>query len=956
MKCRAPLTCLLAIAIALVSIAVADAAPRISQLSLRGLQVGQPTTIVISGSDLQDQPLLLLPVKIASQTVKPGATRQRVEIEVTIDPAAQPGIYPLRIATSKGVSPPVLVGVDSLAQIAAAPAGWQLPIALHGAVGANEVQKYDIVGTKGQQLVVDCEAQRLGSGLRPVIRLYSSRGTQIAWSPPRRQIDGDARLEVTLPDDGTYTVELHDQLLRPAGPGYFRLKIGSLTFADLTLPLGVKHGQVADLRVVSGNHTGAAQANTSASSAELAQADQWLATIDDPSRFTGHRPLVTVSSFAEQTESAETLEKGQQLQAIPTAVSGSLATAGEEDKYLVAVVPGQKLRLEVFAQRLGSPIDAVLVVRKPGAGELARSDDASGTADPLLDFTVPADLTQLEVVVKDMQRQAGADHVYRLSIDDLARGDFSLTLAESEVNIAAGSAQLVRVDVARRSYAGPIEIKFVGLPTGVSVSGNQLAAESNSAIVVLAAAADAQGAGNVRVIGTAPDGSVSSVATFAPYAGSAMRSELRSQFAVAVTEKSPLEIAWTASDADRLPLGNKLAIPLKLTSASEGSKVRLRAVTSQPMPKKTVKVNNADQVVDDVDRSLRLESSELIAATTGDVVAQLMVPADLPRQAWDVAIVAELVSADGKNVLTSVVTPVRRLDTIVPFSVTLSSAAQIEAKAGDGETGKFNGTVKREPGFTGDLAVTLDNLPKGLTAPVAIVAADKTDFVLEVRFPFGTKPQKIADAKLIVVQPPVSATSVRAGELPVEIQVVEGTKPVAEQPLVIFDEETDFVASLTEGAGKAEFDERQKYAGKAGLKVTPDQKHQKPGALAIKIRENPGPGEYRYLHFAWRKQGGNTICLQLNHDGTWGPGGTGREGAKFRYHAGPGGECYGGSVVVDDKLPAKFAVVTRDLFADFGEFTLSGVAFSAVDGQAAFFDQLYLGRALEDFTLLAPAK
>ena len=44
--------------------------------------------------------------------------------------------------------------------------------------------------------------------------------------------------------------------------------------------------------------------------------------------------------------------------------------------------------------------------------------------------------------------------------------------------------------------------------------------------------------------------------------------------------------------------------------------------------------------------------------------------------------------------------------------------------------------------------------------------------------------------------------------------------------------------------------------------------------LGVKIRENPGPGEYRYLRFAWKKAQGNAICLQLAHDGKFGPGST----------------------------------------------------------------------------------
>src|SRR5206468_9783591 len=64
----------------------------------------------------------------------------------------------------------------------------------------------------------------------------------IAWSPPRAVIGGDARIETTLPADGEYALELHDELFRPTGPGFFRLKVGELQYADLALPLGVAAG------------------------------------------------------------------------------------------------------------------------------------------------------------------------------------------------------------------------------------------------------------------------------------------------------------------------------------------------------------------------------------------------------------------------------------------------------------------------------------------------------------------------------------------------------------------------------------------------------------------------------------------------------------------------------------------------------------------------------------------
>jgi hypothetical protein len=47
-------------------------------------------------------------------------------------------------------------------------------------------------------------------------------------------------------------------------------------------------------------------------------------------------------------------------------------------------------------------------------------------------------------------------------------------------------------------------------------------------------------------------------------------------------------------------------------------------------------------------------------------------------------------------------------------------------------------------------------------------------------------------------------------------------------------------------------------------------------------------------------------------------------------------------------------VVTRDLFADFGEFTITGIALSPVDGEHGLFDTIYLGKSPADFELIKP--
>jgi hypothetical protein len=270
--------------------------------------------------------------------------------------------------------------------------------------------------------------------------------------------------------------------------------------------------------------------------------------------------------------------------------------------------------------------------------------------------------------------------------------------------------------------------------------------------------------------------------------------------------------------------------------------------------------------------------------------------------------------------------------------------------------GKIVGKVHRTGGYAQPVAVTLVGLPPKLRAPTATVPPDKVDFELPLSFPYGAPAGDLANVTLVastIPDPKKPDALVRTDAIPVAVKVVPGDKPPPEQPLSVFDDQVAFLANLTEGGGQASLIADQKHSGLVSIRVTPDQRFNPalPG-LGVNIREFPGPGEYRYLRFAWKKQGGQAICLQLNHDGKWGP--ADNNPAKFRYHAGPTGEVYGGSLAVDANLPAEFTVVTRDLFADFGEFKLTGIALSAVDGEFALFDHIYLGTKPEDFDLAKP--
>src|SRR5207249_9324837 len=89
----------------------------------------------------------------------------------------------------------------------------------------------------------EVEAQQLGSKLRPVVHLSGPKREQLAWAWPTPGLGGDARLEATLPEEGTYTVAVHDLEYAAPALGFFRLRVGRWAFVDQVFPPAVARGR-----------------------------------------------------------------------------------------------------------------------------------------------------------------------------------------------------------------------------------------------------------------------------------------------------------------------------------------------------------------------------------------------------------------------------------------------------------------------------------------------------------------------------------------------------------------------------------------------------------------------------------------------------------------------------------------------------------------------------------------
>jgi putative heme-binding domain-containing protein len=150
--------------------------------------------------------------------------------------------------------------------------------------------------------------------------------------------------------------------------------------------------------------------------------------------------------------------------------------------------------------------------------------------------------------------------------------------------------------------------------------------------------------------------------------------------------------------------------------------------------------------------------------------------------------------------------------------------------------------------------------------------------------------------------------------------------------LVLLDENRDLAGALNEGKGTAEFITSDRHSGQASLRVTPPQRYSpRIEGWSFNIREKPGPGEYRFVRFAWKSEGAAGVMLEFAAGGQWPPA----EKALRRYHAGNNTTGWQ-SVEVSPGPPRQWTVVTRDLWKDFGDFTLTGIAPTTMGGPALF--------------------
>lgn len=198
----------------------------------------------------------------------------------------------------------------------------------------------------------------------------------------------------------------------------------------------------------------------------------------------------------------------------------------------------------------------------------------------------------------------------------------------------------------------------------------------------------------------------------------------------------------------------------------------------------------------------------------------------------------------------------------------------------------------------------------------------------------------------------------RAGSKPVTLEVrqtpaAEKTPPVVWRSLSLSERLPTVVALIPQSARAFPLAPADKGGAtitgareQAVVRLTPAGRFQIALGEQFSIRERPQWGEYRFLRFAVKKQGKGRMAVELEPAAP--------RTKPLRYDVGRGKPSYDASIRVwEGDLPSKdWIFITRDLYADFGQFDLASLVVGCPDGEWGEIKGFQLARKPNDFELL----
>lgn len=410
---------------------------------------------------------------------------------LTIDRDAPLGPRVWRLSNSQGVTLSKKFIVGSLPEIVEdeidgnpIPTPVTLPVTINGRIYPREdIDIWTCELKAGQTVTCEVNAARLGSPLDSRLEVRGPDGRRIAENGDALGLD--SKLRFTAPQDGQYAFHIHDVNFGGLQDYVYRLTITTGPWLDAVYPLGGQRGQTVKLQYQG--------VGLPAEPIAVDLPNEDRDTIWHHAQVAGQPTngvLFDLSDLPEYLEN-ETAHSDPQAVELPTVLNGRISKADEVDAWKFAAKKGEEWTFDVKASRLGSPLDGVLTLFNAEGKQIAQADDQpKGQTDPLLKAKIPADGEYVLKIQDRFASRGGPRFAYRIgcTASEDSPG-FEITLPADAFTLTRGTDLKIKLDITRTGgLSEPIELKFDGLPEGITATDTTVPKNKTKAQITLQAA------------------------------------------------------------------------------------------------------------------------------------------------------------------------------------------------------------------------------------------------------------------------------------------------------------------------------------------------------------------------------------------------------------------------------------------------------------------------------------
>ena len=463
-----------------------------AEIVVGGLNVNKATAIIVSGKGVKAE--IIKPTEEEQTSLKKKKFRKlddqsspqladQLNIRITIDKNAEPGLRDLRLQSPVGISNKLNFEVGQYPNVLENKGSTpknpnpveKLPAVLCGQILPGETDYFSFKAEKGIMLVASVKARALvpfiadavPGWFQSVISLKNSKGKEVAYCDDFRY-NVDPTIMLRVPENDTYTLSIHDAIYRGREDFTYRIELGEIPFVQSVFPAAAKVGKKTEL-----TFTGVNLKSNKLSFKPENEGYNSVSTLGNNGEISNSVPFWAVSKTANLL-----LNDKKNLQITDKQlIFDTLDLKNRSKQYLYLADANETVTFEVMARRIGSLLDGRLRLFDEFGKLLAEADDLEDDMQGLMIFHADPQLTYTFKVpgryylqVEDVLDNRGSDYFFVLE-KKKATLPFEVFVSPATLSVPRGGTSIFTVTInSKEKLNNPIELNLSGLPFATKLS------------------------------------------------------------------------------------------------------------------------------------------------------------------------------------------------------------------------------------------------------------------------------------------------------------------------------------------------------------------------------------------------------------------------------------------------------------------------------------------------------